>query len=84
MTTVVYMEHRTRITPRVTTRVKTAIRKSGLSDNRVSILTGIPRTTFGRLVDGVSPWNTDQLESVAKALEVDPWEFFAAPRKRAS
>jgi hypothetical protein len=56
----------------VTTRVRRAVKASGIPEYTVAKLAGIPNTTFGRRLDGINPWNVDEIEAVAKAIGVDP------------
>lgn len=76
------MESKSRWSLRVTARVRKALKDSGLTDTRIAELSGIPRTTFHRRVTGVDPWNTAQLEAVAKAIEVDPDTLLTASDKK--
>lgn len=71
----------------IAARVRRAVSESELSDHRVAKLTGIPKTTFDRRLDGFHPWNTEELEAVAKVLDCDPGEFIPPafePEARAS
>lgn len=74
------MGNQSRWSQRVATRVRRAVLKSGFTPNRFADLAGIPKTTFNRRLDGVNPWDTEQLEAVAKVLGVEPNELIPAPR----
>lgn len=78
----VYMGNQPRWSKAISTRVRRAIKSSGLSDHRVATLTGIPKTTFDRRLDGNHPWNTDELVKVAKVLDCHPSEFIPASMAR--
>lgn len=57
-------------TERVRRQVATAMKESGVSRNALADQTGIPRPTLNRSLDGHRPLNTDEIEAIAKALDV--------------
>lgn len=65
---------------RIEKRVRKAVEESNLSNLKVAKLAGIPNSTFDRLMRGINPWNTEQLERVAAALDMDPSELMPPPK----
>lgn len=55
----------------VAERVTAAITAVGETQLGVSEKTGIPRSTLMRRLSGVTPFNTDELDAIARALGVD-------------
>ncbi|MFC8531861.1 helix-turn-helix domain-containing protein [Nocardia sp. NPDC057227] len=71
------------LTPRsrqVSARVEAAIKSSPLSQTAVADITGIPRETLRRRVRGISAFTVDELESIARVLEVDPDDLFGVTK----
>lgn len=77
------MGNRARWSTRVAARVKEAVEASPLTVSKVVRLTGIPRTTFDRRLEGINPWDLEQLEAVAEAIDVDLDEFFPPANRKA-
>lgn len=69
------MAHRASWSDRVSARARRLIQDSGLSDHKLAELTDIPLTTFRRRKKGVNPWDTAQLESLAQAIKVTPYDL---------
>lgn len=57
---------------RVAARVRAQITASGLSKTKVLELADIPKTTFYRRYNGTDPWDTAQLDRIARALRISP------------
>lgn len=78
-----------RVAARVREAVEAAIDDSDLTKHRIAILSGIPKTTFNRRIDGVDPWNVQEIEAVAQVIGVDPDDLIpqtmrSADRRNAS
>lgn len=80
----IHMGNQPRWSQRVSKRIRQAIDASDLTDYRVAVLTGIPNSTFDRRLDGHFPWNTDEIEKIAKVLKISPDDLMPTSRKRAS
>ena len=52
--------------------IQKLIENKGLTDAQVIATSGIPRNTFYRKMRGDTPFTTDDLDKVARALDVDP------------
>jgi hypothetical protein len=63
------------VTARVRKAVRDAVKDSDLTEHKIATLAGIPKTTFGRRLDGVNPWDVAQIEAVARVIGVDPNEL---------
>ncbi|MFI7191409.1 helix-turn-helix domain-containing protein [Nocardia nova] len=74
------MGNQSRWSQRVATRVRRAVKDSGIAPYRFARLTGIPKTTFDRRLDGVNPWDTEELEAIAKVLGIEPNDLIPPPR----
>lgn len=56
----------------ITSRVKRAIDASDFTWHKVAIRAGIPKSNFDRRLRGFNPWDTAQIEGIARALDIDP------------
>lgn len=63
---------------RVRRQVATALKVSGESRLGLSKKTGIPYATLTRSLDGHRPLNTDEIDKIAKALDVSLGELVSA------
>jgi transcriptional regulator with XRE-family HTH domain len=77
------MANQPRWSQRTTTRLRKAIKASGLSENKLAELAGIPMSTFRRRVRGINPWDTEQIEAVARVLGVTPHDLLPERPERA-
>lgn len=57
-------------TARVTANIADHMARAGLSQNRLAELTGIPRATLTRRLNGTTPLTLDELATIAAALKV--------------
>ncbi|WP_280454874.1 helix-turn-helix domain-containing protein [Nocardia brasiliensis] len=72
-----------RVAARVRSAIEAAIDRSELSVTQLADRTGIPLSTLRRRIQGINPWDIDQLEYVAEALGVDLDSFLSDPPLRA-
>ena len=63
---------------RVRRQVAAALKVSGESRLGLSKKTGIPYATLTRSLDGHRPLNTDEIDKIAKALDVSLGELVSA------
>jgi hypothetical protein len=63
--------------PTVAQRVGEAIKSGGYSVNAMAEATQIPRVTLIRRLSGATPFNTNELDSIASALGCSPADFYA-------
>lgn len=64
---------------RVIDRIQKLIEAKEMTDAEVIARSGIPRNTFYRKMRGDTPLNTDDLEKIARALEISPYDLFDDP-----
>ena len=57
---------------KVIDNIQKLIEARRITDAQVIARSGIPRNTFYRKMRGETPFTTDDLDKVARALEVDP------------
>lgn len=62
-------------TERVADNVMAAIIADGTSIREAARLSGISATRLHGRLHGDYPFNTDELDAMAKALGVEPWDF---------
>ena len=53
-------------------RVSAAVSQAGMSRLNLSEASGIPYTTLGRKLRGLSSWTVEEIDHVARALSVEP------------
>lgn len=57
---------------KVIDNIQKLIARKGITDAQVIAVSGIPRNTFYRKMRGDTPFTTDDLDKLARALDVDP------------
>jgi len=55
--------------------IRDAIKQAGFTPFSLAEATGIPRTTLNRRLLGVSPFNTEELDAIAAALDTSVAEL---------
>jgi len=60
---------------RVIDTIQKLIEQKGLTDAEVIARSGVPRNTFYRKMRGETPLNTNDIEAIADALGVDPFDL---------
>ncbi|MEV0357167.1 helix-turn-helix transcriptional regulator [Nocardia sp. NPDC050697] len=78
------MERLTDRSRRVRARVEAAIEGSSVSQTAVADITGIPRETLRRRLRGATAFTVDEVELIARALEVDFFDLMDSPERTAS
>ena len=58
--------------------IREAIRQAGFTPFTLAEATGIPRTTLNRRLLGVTPFNTEELDSIAAALNTSVTDLLIA------
>ncbi len=72
------VSHMDNINHQIGAAVEAAIRKADKNIHRVSVETGIPRTTLNNRLKGARPFDVDELLLVARCLGVNA-DVFLAP-----
>lgn len=57
-------------TARVTANIADRMTRAGISQNRLAEITGIPRATLARRLNGSTPLTIDELGAIADALDI--------------
>lgn len=57
---------------RVAARIRAAIDERKLAYTAVGEEAGIPKSTFERRIKGVNPFDTDEIDAIARVLKVKP------------
>lgn len=60
---------------RVAARIRAAIDDKELAYTTIGELAGIPKSTFERRIKGVNPFDTDEIDAVARVLKMTPEEL---------
>lgn len=68
---------------RIAARVLAAIDEKNLAYTAVGEAAGIPKSTFERRIKGLNPFDTDEIDAVARVLGMAP-EDLVAPRSQAA
>lgn len=63
-------------------RLREALKQKNLSQNDLSQITGISKATIHRYMKNLSSPNTDAINQIAKALNLDPYWLIGAPEIR--
>lgn len=63
---------------RVIDTIQKLIEQRGMTDAEVIVRSGVPRNTFYRKMRGETPLNTNDIDAIAAALNVDPFDLLGA------
>ncbi|MCC2031798.1 helix-turn-helix domain-containing protein [Microbacterium allomyrinae] len=63
---------------RVIDVIQKLIEQKGMTDAELIVRSGVPRNTFYRKMRGETPLNTNDIDAIAAALDVDPFDLLRA------
>ena len=72
------------LTEQVAAKVRAKAAERKVSQKDISLKTGIALSTLNRRMAGTSPWNTDELASVANVLGCRPGELIPSSTQDAA
>lgn len=73
------MDRPTRLAEAAAINTATVVRDSGVKMTWLCEKTGIPRTTMARRLDGLAPFTVAELDAIAGALRVNPFDLLTPP-----